>query len=158
MKDKIKGIIKNSIFFGKQNITDGYYLLNNNPTDIVITVLSVNECKEYEINNQTFHGFQWYKLVCEPDNLSMLSKYYGLIHIILKNAYENNKNVLIHSSSKQLRAGHILAVYFMLEKNWDVKTTVEFMKIIRPDIILGKESISELQKIEYNVQNYKYFK
>jgi len=158
MNNNINAITRNGIFFSNQNITDGYYLLHSNPIDIVITILSINECKEYNINNKIFQGFQWYKLVCEPNNPIMLSKYYGLIHIILKNAFENNKNVLIHSTSDQIRAGHILAVYFMLEKKWNTKTTLEYMKIIRPDIIFGIECISELQKIEQNVHNYLYFK
>lgn len=152
----VERLLSNSIFISKSNDIYGYTFQHGLPISVIISVLSEKEYDKYKINSHTFNGVQWHKIVCEPNKLHMLSKYYGLIYIIISDALQKGKNVIIHSSNTQIRAAQLLASYLMLKNKWSYQECLYFMQTIRPDIELLQENIQELQILENNISNYLY--
>ena len=156
IQTKVDKILSNAIFIGHQQAHQNNYLWPvGTKVSVIISILSDDQqYEEYEIDNKTFNGFQWHKLMCHPNNLKHFSKYYGLTYLIIHNALKSGKNILIHSTETHVRAGFMLAIYLMLENKWTHQETLQYINQVRPDIELSSAYINELQILEQNYSKY----
>ncbi len=149
-------ILENAIFIDSERKSPhNFVCLDTTKISVIISILSdEKEYEEYGIDKHTFRRFQWHKLICPPDNPKLLSKYYGLIYLIILNAIKTGKNILIHSTETQIRAGFMLAVFILLYNKWTHQQTLHYFNKVRPDIKLPPQYIIELQRLEYNQSKY----
>jgi hypothetical protein len=150
MTHKYDTLLHNGIFITTKGIT-------NKRIDVIISVLSEEELKEYDITDATnaiFNTHEWHKIVAEPDNPKSVSKYYGLVHMLIKKYLKSEKNILLHSTEDQVRAAQLFITYLILVNNWEPFMAIEYLKRVKPEIRLPQEYVAEIINFYDNIHLY----
>lgn len=153
-------LIYKGIFIGNACSVIGNYrtkeqdILEERNIKIVISALTEEEYEEYMIAKEDFHNIEWVRLVIDDDKDEPISQHFFDIHIIIREALTNNKNIIVHCAAGMSRSPTLVIAYLMIENRWTYDVAYNYVKSKRSIIEPNIGFVKQLKVLEYRLKLY----
>lgn len=157
-------LINNGIFIGNAYSVIGNYatkesdLLEEMKAKVVISALTEEEYEDYMIAKEDFPDIEWHRLVIDDDEEERISEHFFKVHLIIKEALIDNKNVVVHCAAGMSRSPTLVIAYLMIENRWGYEEAINFVKKRRPIVEPNIGFVKQLKALEFKLKSYEKFR
>ena len=115
--------------------------------DVVISVLTEDEYEDHMIRPADFIGRAWHRFIIEDDEDENITAYCHIVHVIISQALQKKKNVMVHCKAGISRSAALVIAYLMIEHKCQYEDAYLHVKNKRAIIAPNEGFVRQLQML-----------